>query len=290
LSPKSAASRILVTFGPGIVEAPQCFSIAFVDRSSRPETECWIFTSAETPNRCPGATCVACRANLLALLSAISRMDVPPSVHAAVPAQAASIYVAHQGNRDLLLVGSAHSITAEAMSALAIVHLGLPGLASPCTKYLFREPKLAAAARSVSLPEGLQWGQLARRDFALVRSRTVIPRQDATLASLESMAVFPLAGEPGARPDPIAWVFRGLDGSLTSLHVEEQWRGKKLAKLLAAKMLKGSLGEEGIAHADVAEENDASHGVCKSIGGESFSTVYWLRIDLAKVRWIDHQL
>jgi hypothetical protein len=104
------------------------------------------------------------------------------------------------------------------------------------------------------------------------------------------MAVFPLAKESGARPDPIAWVFRGLDGSLTSLHVEEEWRGKRLAKLLGAKMLKASLGEEGIAHADVAQENDPSHRVCKSIGGESFSTVYWLRIDLAKVRGIVGQL
>jgi hypothetical protein len=72
--------------------------------------------------------------------------------------------------------------------------------------------------------------------------------------------------------------------------VEEEWRGKKLAKLLAARMLRGSLGEEGIAHADIAEQNEPSHGVCKSIGGEAFSTVYWLRVDLAKVRGIAGQL
>ena len=73
-----------------------------------------------------------------------------------------------------------------------------------------------------------------------------------------------------------AWKFRALDGSLTTLHVEEGWRGRGLAKLVAA-MVFGFVragvvefgdgnGKEG-EWCHVATDNAGSIGVAKALGG-----------------------
>ncbi len=77
--------------------------------------------------------------------------------------------------------------------------------------------------------------------------------------------------------DPIAWAFLGLDGSLKTLHCEEAYRGRGLAKAVALKLLherSTMFSNDGYGHADVGTGNLASQGVCKSLGG--------------KVEWIDY--
>ncbi|KAF2221774.1 hypothetical protein BDZ85DRAFT_264378 [Elsinoe ampelina] len=139
------------------------------------------------------------------------------------------------------------------------------------------------------LPDGLVWGEVRERDYALVRSRTGIPRQDRTLRMLPSVAIYIAGQEKGA---PVAWTFLGVDSSLTTLHVEEEYRGRGLAKRLALKVLREHLGwyvrqymegeevEERWAHADVAISNAPSNGVCKSLGGYTEWADYWFRADL----------
>ena len=117
----------------------------------------------------------------------------------------------------------------------------------------------------------------------LVKSRTQIPRQEKTLRLLPNLAIYPKTSAT-----PIAWSFLGLDASLSSLHVEPDYRGRGLAKGLAAKLFVDGLDAYGKddrwAHADVATDNTASNRVCKALQGEWSFHVYWVRVDVSKTR------
>ncbi|KAH9902024.1 hypothetical protein F4778DRAFT_790988 [Xylariomycetidae sp. FL2044] len=81
---------------------------------------------------------------------------------------------------------------------------------------------------------------------------------------------------------PIAWAFLGPDSSLSSLHCEEAYRGRGLAKAVAVKILQDHVkdyGDEGYGWADVAPDNEASRAVCKSLGGRIGWSVSWSMID-----------
>lgn len=118
------------------------------------------------------------------------------------------------------------------------------------------------------------------------------------MIQLPSVAVYPSDPTSGD-PAPVSWAFLGGDASLTTLHVEPEHRGRGLAKAVAMKLFAedmqsfvthGDLTEEDKdkdrrwAHADVAVDNDASIGVCTSLGGKWEWQVYWVRIDLEKQR------
>jgi len=87
-----------------------------------------------------------------------------------------------------------------------------------------------------------------------------------------------------------------LDGSLTTLHVEPEYRGLGLAKSLTLKLFSDDLEtycqhnptsteestftEERYAHADVATYNKASQGVCENLRGKWHFEVFWIQVDL----------
>jgi ribosomal protein S18 acetylase RimI-like enzyme len=87
---------------------------------------------------------------------------------------------------------------------------------------------------------------------------------------------------------PVAWAFLGLDGSLSTLHVEPEHRGKGVAKLVASKLLRTyadglAVDRDGDAwaHADVYDGNVQSEAVCRSLGASKTWAVFWVRIELA---------
>ena len=88
---------------------------------------------------------------------------------------------------------------------------------------------------------------------------------------------------------PVAWAFVGVDSSLTTLHVEEDFRRRGLAKLLTVRLFETEMdgfweeGQRKLAFGYVIVGNEASAGMCKSLGGQSDWECYWLRIDLGQV-------
>jgi GNAT superfamily N-acetyltransferase len=147
---------------------------------------------------------------------------------------------------------------------------------------------------------GLRWGICGEteEDFPLVLSRTEIPRSVKTLKLLPSVAVRRSAS--GADPgDMVAWCFLGVDSSLTSLHVEPEFRGRGLGKLLSKKLFQvfsdgggtvngskafGTMSrEEAWIHADVGRDNVGSRRVMEGLGGKAAWEDYWCLVDLVKV-------
>jgi GNAT superfamily N-acetyltransferase len=148
---------------------------------------------------------------------------------------------------------------------------------------------------SRDLPSGFKYGRVDPKDYALVKSRTQIPRQDRTLCKLPSVAIYPTVISSTTR-EPVAWGFLGLDASLTTLHVEPAYRGLGLAKSLSLRLFSEDMetycqhnptsteendyARERYAHADVAIDNKASQGVCESLGGKWYFEVFWIRVNL----------
>jgi hypothetical protein len=313
---RSPSSYVLATFPPQSnddsvtnsatpsKDPGTCFAVAFVDRSRRPETECWIFLSSEVPGKCPNTgtpntyadqpppkPCPSCRTALLSILTHIGTLPIPPAVHDITnQSESNKPFLSHLSNPKIILVGALNTIAGTMLKDA--VPPELPGYLNLWyVKFLFKTSHLPA---NVDAPEGFRWGKLRQHDFALVRSRTSIPRQDKTLALLPSLALFPIMkeGEKEEEINPVAWSFLGTDGSLSSLHCEPEYRGKGFAKVLARKLFReGGFGEEAKdteeevdggrwAHADVAVDNLSSQAVCKGLGGEGAWNVVWVRIDL----------
>ncbi|KAK3495897.1 hypothetical protein B0T13DRAFT_309305 [Neurospora crassa] len=163
-----------------------------------------------------------------------------------------------------------------------------------CQKWLFRTEALVSSSSSekegknegelgtTMEEEGLVWDRVrTKEDVRLVQSRTSIKRQEDTLLGLPSVAV--RDGEGGRM---VAWGFMAFDGTLMTLHVEEQYRGKGLAKAVACKVMRDHVkdyGDDGWGAADVFLENYRSQGVCKSIGGRVGWLLSWAVVDLATV-------
>lgn len=109
------------------------------------------------------------------------------------------------------------------------------------------------------------------------------------MASLPSLAIYPAAGNGGSGGGPpVAWAFIGLDTSVTTLHVEPEWRGRGLGKAVTTKLFKQGMqrfwedGVQRLAHGYVVMGNDASEGMMRGLGGRDMWKCYWLRVDLEK--------
>jgi len=273
--------------------------IAFVDRSCRPETEVWLAASWEMATSNPSAEEEEHIDDLLRqLVIAAKNLPVPTSIHQAVldadPSNdpgadhggfSQKDYAGHAADTNIMLWGATHERTTEAMKRIGALSYKFKTSLMANYTFVWDVDRMPDPG---NLPEGLRWGQLKPEHFHLVRSRTQIPRQDRTLAVLPNIGIFPSTSDAhaGSNPDPVAWVFVGLDGSLTTLHVEKAWRGKGLAKAITTKLFKekmqGLWEPEQIhyAYGFVIKGNEESEGMCRSLGGVSGWMVYWLRVDL----------
>ena len=296
--------------------------IAYVDRACRPETETYTFasweveydsssSSSQDADTDPERNAVQ-DAIVRSLCRAIKDLGVPISIHqdmidghaAAAAAAAASSasatsqnenkdassgfgklsraeFAGHMANPNIVLCGSVHKATEMILRRNAFVApMFLAGREDNHT-FVF---DVDALPPTRDLPPGLTFGPLERKHLALVRSRTNIPRQERTLAQLPSLGIFP-EGED----QPVSWAFIGLDGSLSSLHVEDEWRRMGLAKALTARLFREKmeqfweLGVRRLAHGYVLVGNEASSRMCESLGGRSNWEVIWVRMDLGSV-------
>jgi ribosomal protein S18 acetylase RimI-like enzyme len=296
-------ARILATFpeGAGI---PRCWAAAYLDRSMRPETELWIFAAGEMPSHSSSSEgfCPECRKAVEGLLDYMAGLPTPPMR----PDSQNALEIARQHEKDhptpgpngvyplsrgaflrhllepkVILVGACHDAIIKIMRNHDMVRRDMPGSDVGLNKFLF---KLSNLPDTRELPTGLRWGEVREQDIETVKARTDIPRSTKTLLSLKSLGVF--EEETGK---PVAWTFLGLDGSLTTLHTEPNYRGKGIAKAVAANIIRKhapglAVDDNGDAwaHADVYFGNVQSESVCKSLGGNALWVHDWVRVDLDK--------
>jgi len=281
---------------------------AFVDRGCRPETEVWLFGSWEVETLSASDTALeddtkratlpdqaqAIHTLLLAFINHIKKLGTPPSIHRPEDVLAAESQLATSNHYpsnpqlpdpNIVLFGAIHSSTVPHLQSLNLLS---PPLLPPNANHTFVFP-LATLPPAKPLPPNLRWGKLSPDHFPLVRSRTEIARQDYTLARLPNLAIFP-KDQVDSDAAPVAWGFVGLDGSLTTLHTEKEYRRLGLGMMLSAKLFREEMGrffdgegEERLAHGNVLVGNEASAGMCRNLGGEDVGRVCWVCVDLGRV-------
>ncbi|KAK3719044.1 hypothetical protein LTR37_004608 [Vermiconidia calcicola] len=277
------------------------YFIAFVDRSCRPETEVWFFGSWET-QAISSTHEKHIDSILTAFVHSLKSLSMPTSIHQDVlnaeieklkqDAQkdsagiSRSDYGGHMLDPDIMLWGAVHERTFPILEQLGYLSkkAHMAGAVPNHTFVWDVDKDLKGVQELEPLPQGLEWSELKAEHFPLVRSRTQIPRQDRTLAVLPNLGIFDTNTQ-----QPVSWAFVGLDSSLTSLHVEPEWRGKGLAKAITTKLFREKMAlfwedeMKRLAYGYVIVGNRASEGMCRSLGGKSEWEVYWLRVDLGTV-------
>ncbi|KAL7805287.1 hypothetical protein V8C44DRAFT_341027 [Trichoderma aethiopicum] len=174
---------------------------------------------------------------------------------------------------DRILVGSLHSRVRSILEKFGVVE---PRPTGVYDKWLIRRDELPSLDES--LPSGMYWDSASLEDCQIVVSRTDIPRTAEVLVNLPNLMI--------KRDDgtPIAWALLGTDGSLVSVHCEEPYRRRGLAKKLATKLLlekSAQFGDDGWLCADVSPSNESSRAMCKSLNGKPDWLVSWICLILS---------
>ncbi|MCJ1283746.1 hypothetical protein MMC26_003077 [Xylographa opegraphella] len=328
---QSPHATVLCTLPPSTppTTPPPPFAALYVDRSRAPETECWLFSTHELPTPAP-QNAAAALPHFLALLGEIPHLPLPatypstqdPSrlllgaVHRSVLETLAGSPLAPHAGKKVISGPGAASATDEWRGSAAASSGCVRGHTVAYQKFLFESETVARAAAGGDGSDGepllgvlgLEWTSVREGEYGLVASRTEIPRSGRTMRLLGSVGLRRRRrrrrqeGGGGASEREgegegqlVAWAFLGPDGSLTSLHVEPEFRGRGLGKLVTRRLF-ALLGEGGRGsgfedvregeewcHSDVATDNAGSIGVARGLGGEEGWECFWAWVDLEEV-------
>ncbi|KAG2024704.1 hypothetical protein GB937_003402 [Aspergillus fischeri] len=319
----SETARLLTTF-PGAEPPSGPWLAAYVDLPRGRETQMTLYSSLERDSvddnkefavvstlHGPPQTLALARGQLLALLSYI-KLSLLPGYLATLTARSVGPGPANAPGQmpppppQAFLIGNMHTglMALLKKSGIYTDPEPVPGIRihrydnPPYVKYLFRNVHSHSPSRKLDtgLPPGYRFqdrqGQtgIHPHHYALVRSRTHLPRSDETLSRIPGVAVY--VDRPGEGEEtPIAWVFLGLDGSLATLFVEPEHRGKGIAEALSREVMRRGMAEGGIwrevgeegeewVHANVLATNGASRRVLEKLGGEVGWTNTWTVVEL----------
>ena len=214
-----------------------------------------------------------------------------------------------------ILVGSLHSGLLELLSTppsqspqMRYPRVHIHRTHHPNVKYIFSRDKYVQQPdtnENAVLPPGYRFHDrqgrrgLKLRQVPLVQDRTYIFRSKELLMALASAVVYhddtnTDENQDDSEDNPVSWVFLGYDGSLTTLHVEPEHRGKGLAVQVGMEVMRSGMGtastlfdlagdgpeEQGWVYADVLAENAASRRVMEKMGGEAKWTVAWVVVEV----------
>lgn len=213
------------------------FAAAYLDLSKGPETEMYFYSTLEDHKDLDS----------LAEGEVERVLDIIVALFQRVKAVAESTLSsgAHKLHRDHgAMVGGFHQATYQ----LLCERRGFTSCYwNPHDVWLFRLEMLPVLSEGLMSLQGegykehgLRWDGVRKEDCPLIASRTKIPKIEATLMSEPSVGI------RNAEGTLVAWAFMGVAGTLSTLHVEEAYRGKGIAKALTSKVLREhSFGDDG---------------------------------------------
>jgi ribosomal protein S18 acetylase RimI-like enzyme len=281
LAPQNAPSRhclFAATFppssaSPSLNDPP--FTILFADRSRHHEAQIWLFN--------PLITLPSLNEEQSHTLSTHANAIIRFLRDSAIPEAPGWPF------NPLLKFGCVQAYLAD-----ALVEVSRPfNAVKHDTNWTHFLIPLSGDHSSPALPGGFKMAPVPDGQLDLVLSTSGIPRQAETLRSLPSTAVLDPEGAL------VAWAYMDVDGSLATLYVVPEHRGKGLAKAVASSLLeklhKGEFREvsskcsdasngdktlasgndllpfgqgSGWVHSEVKEGNSRSEKVVEGLGGK----------------------
>ncbi|KAJ0426953.1 hypothetical protein BJY00DRAFT_3963 [Aspergillus carlsbadensis] len=337
ISRPSPTARVFASFDESQLsqgretETQQPWLAAYVDIPRGPDTQIWLFSSVESET--PAATTEYSReivkSYLLSLFTHIQRNLVPDYIsslpttfkQAAPTAVAEGVPKIPAHKPTSYLLGTVHTSLEALIIALSdegrlAIHRG-SGV--HYVKYCFSSESFGTVSledipntNNNTTTEGRVSGYRFHDSTAksgiqghhidLVKSRTNIPRSREALLAMGGVALYhspqPVSSSEKEKEMPIGWAFLGFDGSLCSLHVEPEHRGRGLAGVVGREVMKrgvevfeprssgnrgvdsGDTGGEEWFFADVAVDNAASRRVMEKMGGVAGWRVAWLVVEV----------
>ncbi|OJI85727.1 hypothetical protein ASPTUDRAFT_145662 [Aspergillus tubingensis CBS 134.48] len=259
--------------------------IAYVDLNAGRENQVMVYSSLEPTASIPyTSTSTSPEASSPGDTTGSDNHQLPPP-----PPTAFLFGNLHTGLFSTLLnTNTSYSLAQATSPADFIPGIKVHRFSQPAyVKYLLPREVICHQARDKergNLPPGFHFsdGCIPRKNLGLVRSRTVIPRSEETLAKLRSCAVY---RDGDVTQTPVAWAFLGTDGSLATLHVEEEVRGFGLAGVVGREVMRRGIEEDeglndGWMHSNAAEDNLASRRVMEKLGGRVGWTVCWCVLEV----------
>jgi hypothetical protein len=263
------------TFPPNSQLVPEIYTIVFSDRSRRNETQIWVFNSLTNPiypDPLSPAQTKLLQTHVSSLLTFLKNTIIPEAPgHPFDPS---------------LFMGCFHSRITSALVSLPSNDPSRPLVTynTPWNHFIIstRTPSLLQSG-PVPPPEPFTVTRVLPSHFPLVISTSSIPRSAANLVLQPSLGLLTPEGSL------VAWAFIGIDGTLATLYVMPEYRGKGLATYVARELVRklgkgefadmGYSGDSGFVHGDVFEGNTASERVMKALEGKIAAEVSYMRVD-----------
>ncbi|PQE12048.1 hypothetical protein CJF31_00000214 [Rutstroemia sp. NJR-2017a BVV2] len=263
------------TFPPNSQPIPEIYTIVFSDRSRRNETQIWAFNSLSNPiyrDPLSPAQTKLLQIHVSSLLTFLKNTVIPEAP-------------GHPFDPTLFL-GCFHSRITSTLVSLPSRDPSRPLISYNSAWNHFIVPtKTPSLLESgpIPPPEPFTVTRVLASHLPLVISTSSIPRSAANLMLQPSLGLLTPDGSL------VAWAFIGLDGSLATLYVMPEYRGKGLATYVARELARklgeggfadmGYSGDSGFVHGDVFEGNTASERVMKALEGRIVAEVSYTRVD-----------
>ncbi|KUI65968.1 hypothetical protein VM1G_01430 [Cytospora mali] len=253
--------------GPSESQGRAHFAAAYLDLSKGPETELYFYSTLEDHMDLEGLSDGEVEHTLDIIVALFQR--VRAIAESTISSGLHKLFREHG-----VMVGGFHQLTYQLLCERRAF---TSSYWNPHDVWLFRLDRFPALSEGLMSLQGegykehgLRWDVVRREDVPLIASRTKLPKVEATLMSEPSVAIRDGQGTL------VAWGFMGVAGTLSTLHVEEPYRGKGIAKAVATKVFREhSFGDDGWGSADVHIDNIQSQAVCKSLGAEKGWRTAW---------------
>ncbi|KAF4625801.1 hypothetical protein G7Y89_g12365 [Cudoniella acicularis] len=264
--------------GTGTPPLPEIWTIVFADRSRHAESQIWMFNPLITNSN----PLTSEEQNLLSLHT---KATVQFLKNTPIPEAPGWPF------KPILKFGCLHERITASLTKLCeptgacpyVTHWRLWNVS---TSAISSNSQMEGQRERRTLPEGYSIARVPDDQIDIVISTSSIPRQPETLRLQANVGIMNEEGKL------VAWGYLGIDGSLVTLYVLPEYRGKGLATQVAVHLLGrlnrgefsdlGCFGKSGWVHSDVKVGNEGSEGVMRSLGAKIGWTSSYIWVDCEK--------
>ncbi|PSS10718.1 hypothetical protein M430DRAFT_36953 [Amorphotheca resinae ATCC 22711] len=278
-APHNTPSRhclFAATFPPPSSESPSSatgvYTILFADRSRHEESQIWIFNPIITsPSPLSQSQQDALTSHLTSAILFLKGVTIPEA-----PGWPFS---------PILRFACLHETIGSSLRKIAESRNAMPYI-TEWNAWNVSTSAVSNSAESKPLPEGFTVARVPEDQLDIVLATSTIKRLPSTYLILPNVG---LLNQEGTL---VAWCYVAIDGSIATLYVLPEYRGKGfasyVAKELLARLSRGEFkdmgydGKSGWVHADVKAGNTPSEGVMKSLGASVSWTTSYMWVDSDK--------
>ncbi|THH12683.1 hypothetical protein EW146_g7466 [Bondarzewia mesenterica] len=259
-NPPSPESIVVTSFPPsGLPSALEPWAVGVTDFTRPQEAEFWFWSSVETQ-----------------ILAGNDNRDKERRFREAYPLLESiiALITTLYPEKEILAIASLHTSFFPFLPKVM-----LQRVSKVYTKLIFSLDTLPPpTASSATYEEKYQFRKLEDSDLEEVVATSEVYRTVRTLRKMSSTGAY--LRQPGSDIRAHAWCFISREGSVSTLFVRPELRGEGLGKMVMRKELEKAFTMRQFVSADVAEDNEASMGVCRSLGAQKLCDAIWIDIYL----------